>query len=125
MVHRRLQAAALELVASHSNVLCVVLFGSLARGQATAYSDADVCVLLRSHPQKRWFDRIEEFASAFEHVGVGVDLFPYTVEEFTEGLQRPGFFRQILCEGLVLAGSLPPGLKETAERVQTTTDRHR
>ena len=94
--------------------MCVLLFGSLARNEGSPRSDADVCILLRDHPERRWFRRIPEFGGMFEDVGVAVDLFPYTLEELRNGVQQAGFFRQALREGEVLTGQLPSEVLETA-----------
>ena len=59
-------------------VLAVVLFGSLARGDHTAASDADVLILLRES-QEDFRDRIPRFLPV--GLGVGADVFPYTLEE--------------------------------------------
>lgn len=43
-------AEAARALGERPEVLAVVLFGSLARGEATAFSDADLLVLLRDTP---------------------------------------------------------------------------
>jgi predicted nucleotidyltransferase len=69
-----------ELLASNRDVLEVSLFGSLVRGNYAPGSDADLFILLKSHP-RRWMDRIPEFLRLFSEVGAPVEVFPYTVEE--------------------------------------------
>lgn len=75
-----------ESLRSRPEVLAVVLFGSLARGDCTAASDADVLVVLRDSPL-RFHDRIPLYRPT--GVGVSVDVFPYTLAEarqsFAEG----------------------------------------
>ncbi len=87
------QEAAQRLVARDPRVLAVGLFGSLAREDAGAWSDADILVLLREHPLPRWFDRIPEYLEAFSGVSLPMDVFPYTQEE-ARNLARPGGFLQ-------------------------------
>ncbi len=82
------------------NVLAVVLFGSLARKDYTAASDADLMIILR-HSQLRFDERIPSFMPS--NVGVGVDVFPYTLEEARRALEEGwGVVRVALKEGLVL-----------------------
>lgn len=94
-VHRGAQA----MGEMHPEVLAVVLFGSLARGEATAMSDADLLVLL-AHTPWPFGERLVRYRPP----GVrGVEVFPYTWEEakalLAEGL---GPVRPALEEGLVL-----------------------
>ncbi len=81
-------------------VLAVVLFGSLARGEATAASDADVLIVLR--------DSSEEFDERIVRhkpvgLGVSVEVFPYTLGEVRKALaDGAGVVGVALREGLVL-----------------------
>lgn len=65
-------------------VLSVVLFGSFARGDCTAASDADVLVILRNSPC-----RFEERLLRYHPTGLGlsVDVFPYTLAEARQSLE--------------------------------------
>ena len=85
-----------QSLAGDPEVLAVVLFGSIARGDCTAASDADVLVILRDSPL-RFQDRIPLYRPS--RIGVGVDVFPYTLAEA----------RQSQAEGW---GVVPPALKE-------------
>ena len=67
------------------NVICVVLFGSLARGDATASSDADVLIILRNS-EKRFDERIPDFLPS--GIGLVIDVFPYTKEEVSKALKE-------------------------------------
>lgn len=65
----------------------VVLFGSLARGDAVPGSDADVLVVLTEesplalrHP----LDRYEEIKAALPPIGMPVDAFPLTERELAK-----------------------------------------
>jgi predicted nucleotidyltransferase len=72
-------------LAEDPRVLGVVLFGSLARGDATAMSDADVLIILSDHP-----DPFHVRAPAFLRPGIGIamDVFPYTLEEALQALRE-------------------------------------
>jgi len=99
-----LRERAEQLLARDDRVIAVGLFGSLARGEALPSSDADVLILLRPHPELRWFDRIPEYGAAFDRTSLSVEPFPYTAQELTALLSRPGFLRTGLRELIPLAG---------------------
>jgi len=81
-------------------VLAVVLFGSLARGEATAMSDADLLILLRDSPRP-FHERAPDFLRS--GVGIGLDLFPYTLSEATQALHEGwGVVAIALREGIWL-----------------------
>ena len=83
-----------------NNVLAVVLFGSLARGDQTAASDADVLIILEDSRLK-FDERIPALMPV--GIGIGVDVFPYTVVEATQAIKEGwGVVRIALQEGLVL-----------------------
>jgi predicted nucleotidyltransferase len=96
-------------------VEAVALFGSLAQGRAIPGSDADVLVLLRAHPQARWFDRIPDYALA---AGLPVEVFPFTWAELQRGAQSPGLIRTILRTYLPLAGR--PSALERLQQLRET-----
>ncbi|MGQ9600806.1 MAG: nucleotidyltransferase domain-containing protein [Anaerolineae bacterium] len=94
-----------RLLAGDDRVIAVGLFGSLARRQALPSSDADVLIVLREHPQPRWFDRIAEYVDAFAGASLPVEPFPYTHDELERmRLSRSGFLRTILRELIPLGG---------------------
>ena len=99
-----LKERAQELLSKDSQVLAVALFGSLARGQALPSSDADLLILLKSHPRSRWFDRIPEYDDAFRGTALPVEPFPYTVEELIRLHSSSTFLRTVLQELIPLAG---------------------
>ena len=94
-----------QLVLGDARVIAVGLFGSLARGEALPSSDADLLIVLRSHPQSRWFDRIPEYSEAFRNTALPVEPFPYTLKELARLLAQPGFLRTGMREMMPLAGS--------------------
>lgn len=100
-----LTQSAEDLLSRDSRVAAVGLFGSLARGLAIPSSDADVLIVLKTHPLLRWFDRIPEYANAFQGTALPVELFPYTLEELNQLLSHPGFLRTILREIVPIAGN--------------------
>ncbi len=102
----QLAAAARRLCTENPNVVGVVLFGSLADGTATPGSDIDLLVLLR-HDHRRVLDRVPDYTAPFEHVGMGVQVFPWTVEELMRRQERRDpWVAEILLRGRLLAGKL-------------------
>ena len=100
-----LAECAQKLIDQNERVVAVGLFGSLARGDALPSSDADLLIVLKSHPLPRWFDRIPEYECEFQQSSLPVELFPFTVDELARGgVSRPGFLRTGLRELVVLAG---------------------
>ncbi|MFZ5919268.1 MAG: nucleotidyltransferase domain-containing protein [Chloroflexota bacterium] len=94
-----------RLLARDGRVLAVGLFGSLARREALPSSDADLLIVLREHPQRRWFDRIPDYADAFAGVSLPVDVFPYTVDELARMIShRSGFLHTVFRELISLGG---------------------
>lgn len=85
-----------------AGVLAVVLFGSLARGDQNAFSDADVLIVL-TQSDKPFADRIPDYLPA--GIGIPVDVFPYTVDELRlAGREGTGVVSTALAEGLFLRG---------------------
>jgi len=106
---RRLRAWAQSLL-QDPNVLAVVLFGSLARGEATAMSDADVLVVLEKS-EVPFADRLARYKPV--GLGIGVEVFPYTLTEARAALAEGwGVVGPALCEGVVLARRDHEGLDD-------------
>lgn len=83
-------------------VLAVVLFGSLARGEATAASDADVMIVL-TDSRESFGERLVRFKPT--GLGVSVEAFPYTLEEARRALnERWGVVEAALEDGQMLFG---------------------
>lgn len=81
-------------------VLAVVLFGSLARGEATAASDADVLIVLRDSGEE-FLERIVRYKPV--GLGISVEVFPYTLDEARGALRDGrGVIGVALSEGRVL-----------------------
>jgi len=98
---RDLRREARQLLRRDRRAEAVLLFGSLARGDAVPGSDADLLIILRETALARWFDRIAEYAEALSGPA---DLFPYTWPEIERALHQPGLVRAALREHVALAG---------------------
>jgi len=101
-----LRGCAESLVREDSRVRAVGLFGSLARGDATPSSDADLLIVLSEYPANPWFKRIPDYSRAFDGIPLGVEPFPYTLAEIRNMLDRPGFMQTVIRELIPLAGEL-------------------
>jgi predicted nucleotidyltransferase len=76
----------------------VILFGSLARGQLSLFSDVDLLVLFEQDRPARELTRwVYQNIQASE----AVDILAYNADRFQNVRERP-FFRQILRDGKVL-----------------------
>lgn len=92
--------AYVRAVGDDPNVLAVVLFGSLARGDATAMSDADVLLLLAGSTEP-FHTRIPSYLRC--GVGIAMDVFPYTLDEARQMLDdESGIVSVALREGIWL-----------------------
>ena len=101
-VRSNLKAWAERLIAARRDVKAVVLFGSLARGDYTASSDADLLIVVKSSPLD-FKERIPLFKPGW--LGVPVDVFPYTEEECARSLaDNWGVAGSAFSEGVLLAG---------------------
>lgn len=99
----RLKRAAQALSEQHPEIEQIVLFGSLARGDAVPGSDADLLIVVRRSTEP-FLDRAVRYRPA--DVGVGVDVVAYTREELTALLEAGNaFVRQALCDGMVLVSA--------------------
>jgi len=95
LLKKRIKKAAKRVMSKNSNVEKVVLFGSLAEDRATAFSDADVMILVKKST-KRFIDRPLDFAEYFQDIGIEVDLFVYTRKEIE---QKSKFIHAIQHKG--------------------------
>lgn len=100
----KLEEWAKKLSAEREDVLAVVLFGSLARGDFTAKSDADLVIILKTS-DKEFKDRIPDFIP--RGVGISIDVFPYTLEEASKmASESLGVIGIALKEGIILVDKL-------------------
>jgi len=86
----------------NENIVGIILFGSLAKKEATPASDADILILLRDS-KERFDNRILHFIPG--KIGMSVDVFPYTIEEFYLSLKENwGVAKEVLEHGILLYG---------------------
>ena len=71
---------AVDTLRADQNVQKIVLFGSFAGNRAVPGSDVDILIILTAD-SRRFIDRILYYLDAFSDLGIGVDVFPYTVDE--------------------------------------------
>lgn len=99
-VMEKLGVVARRMKARHPEIEEVLLFGSLARGEAVPGSDADLLVILSSASQP-FMERIPRYLPVGSPVGV--DVFPYTREEIDRMLAEGNHFVQrAMEEGIAL-----------------------
>lgn len=92
-------------------MLAVVLFGSLSRGDHGRRSDADLLLWLQAPQTERPADRIPRYLKLFLEAPVPIDVFPFTDEEIRRGLGAGStFWRRVRAEAILLAGVMPPSL---------------
>jgi predicted nucleotidyltransferase len=114
----RLQSWADSLVASESNVLGVLLYGSLARDDYVPGSDGDLVVIIRESQ-----DEPVERAALFRapRIGLPVDLTVYTEAELSRFLtEELPFLKRALTEGRWLATA--SGWEHPSPAVNKTTN---
>ncbi len=97
----------------------VILIGSLARGDYTAFSDADI-VIVSDNVEPRPIDRIKEFIDPT----LPIDIEPrvYTTQELLRmAKEKRKLVREIIEYGMLLAGDeeILKKLKESLEHVDT------
>lgn len=77
---RSVQRAVVTLVQSRCEVKLVKLFGSFAKGTATAASDVDIMIIVKDS-RLRLLDRPIAYLPYFSDIGMPVELFVYTQNE--------------------------------------------
>ncbi len=79
--------------------LKIVLFGSVARGEANAYSDLDLLVVMPGEQGFAYWSR-----RLYEEIdrNVAVDFLPYSEEEFADMVKHSRLVRHALRTGKVL-----------------------
>ena len=85
-------------------VKTVILFGSIARGEANLYSDVDLAVIAPAG----WDGRTDLEDAVRTRLGNNCDVLVFTSEDFTRlsGTGEP-VVREILTDGVALIGSIP------------------
>lgn len=86
------------------DVRAVILFGSVARGEAHIRSDVDLAVIARAG----WDGRTDLEDAVRIRLGNDCDVLVFTSEDFTRppGTEEP-VVREILTDGVTLIGSVP------------------
>jgi predicted nucleotidyltransferase len=80
-----------------------VAFGSYARGDADAWSDLDLVVVLETDLPP--LERAALLSDLFDAIPIGLDLLVYTPEEFRRGIERGlGVFERLEREGVTIHG---------------------
>ena len=85
-------------------VKAVLIFGSIARGEAAAHSDIDLAVIADAD----WGGRVDLQDTVYRRLGNECDVLVFTEDEF-QRLARAGepVVRDILRDGLALVGTKP------------------
>ncbi len=100
----QLRELAAKLLAQRQEVKAVYLFGSLARGDCTGFSDIDLLILLHHSDQADPIQRIVQYLPFF-CLDRGVDLLVFTQAEWEKSLTAGNpFLSQLWAESLLLAG---------------------
>jgi predicted nucleotidyltransferase len=91
--------------ALEKGAIVVFLIGSLARGDYTAFSDADVVIIVRDDYPKKLPDRISDFIDPT--LSADVESRVYTLSEFSKMAQnKERIIREIEKYGIILAGDV-------------------
>lgn len=102
-VLRGLKYVAGGIIKKDQTVIEISLFGSLARGNYTGGSDADILIVLKND-SRRFIDRIPHYLGQFLKADVPVDVFPYTLSELEElGKGKNPFIKRIQDEKIILS----------------------
>lgn len=89
----------LKVLKHNKAIRKVILFGSYAKGDVSRKSDMDLAVIMDT--DKRFFDRYNLCDELYSIFDTGLDIFPYTEEEFSRISHRP-FIKRIIEEGIVV-----------------------
>jgi len=102
------RAAAAILLSKNREVISrIILFGSVARGDANEESDVDLLVIVRHGDRYRWRRKfIDELMPIMGHLGRYVSIKTFTEEEF-EGLSKSGspFIKEVLSHAIPVYGA--------------------
>ena len=83
----------------------IILYGSLARGDYTATSDADILIISDKFKDVRMIDRILDFIDPRSPIDIEPAVL--TTEEFKALIKKKDRFAlEVLRDGIVLAGDL-------------------
>lgn len=89
----------LKVLKNNKAIRKVILFGSYAKGDASRKSDMDMAIIMDT--DKRFFDRYDLCNELYDLFDAGLDILPYTEEEF-ERISDRKFIQSIIKEGIVV-----------------------
>lgn len=96
-----LRAAAAVIREEHPEVVGIRVFGSIARGDHTGVSDADVLICVRDGTPGDFFERIRTFSPYFR-LPIAVDVLVYDETQLASNLRSDPRFQQLWRESLDL-----------------------
>lgn len=102
---RAAERAARQVAAEHPEVIGVLMYGSVARGDAVPGSDVDLLVVL-GHSDRPFLDRLGHYPAPSLD-GLAVDVLAYTTGELARLRDEPGIVRAALAEGVWVVGQDP------------------
>lgn len=90
----------LQLLIEHDDPEQIIVFGSLATGQAHEWSDIDLVIVKET--ELSFWQRLRETRRLLQPI-VGTDILIYTPDEFEQlSSERPFFREEILAKGSVV-----------------------
>lgn len=84
---------------AHMGIQKAILFGSMARGDVTPFSDLDLIIVQET--DARFLDRLEPFYAGLD-LRVDADILVYTPEEWAELQTWNPFVQRVMREGEVI-----------------------
>ena len=99
------------------NLISIVLFGSTARGDRKAFSDIDICLIVKKYPSKDWM-----LSGMIKHKcfleGISTPVEPIFLEK--EDLRIPSpLLYELARDGVVITGhNVLPELKKVSEQIK-------
>lgn len=90
-----------NIAASKTDVERIYLFGSLAKRNASFYSDADILAIL-AKDNRSMKERLDEYILAFSDGPVPADVLVYTKNEIQKAQKEGNKFLRQALEGIVL-----------------------
>jgi predicted nucleotidyltransferase len=84
LLQHTINEAVENLIREYSQVEKVILFGSVAENREIPASDIDILIVVNDS-KERFFERGLTFEKYFRDIGLGTDVFVYTLKELKEG----------------------------------------
>ena len=99
------------------NLISIVLFGSTARGDTKAFSDIDICLIVKKYPSKDWIvSGIIKHNCFWE--GISKPVEPIFLEKEDLGIPSPLLY-ELSRDGVVINGhDVLPELKKVSEQIK-------